>query len=142
MVTIDVDLSHLHEFGPAIPKIQKRGLKLMGSDLVNHLQRNSEIPGRLRVREGVLKSWSIVEESQDEIIIQSPARYTAAQNWGSTHMIRPKNKKALHWGGKPGYFSKGHSVTIPGKHFIEKSINEVKPKTDDYFKMAIQEVLG
>jgi len=24
------------------------------------------------------------------------------------HMIRPKNKKALHWGGKDGPFSKGH----------------------------------
>ena len=24
------------------------------------------------------------------------------------HMIRPKNKKALHWGGKGGPFSKGH----------------------------------
>ena len=24
------------------------------------------------------------------------------------HMIKPKNKKALHWGGKGGPFSKGH----------------------------------
>ena len=127
----------------------------MGSDLVNHLQRNSEIPGRLRVRHGLLKAWFIAEQSQDEIVIKSPAKYTAAQNWGSTHMIRPKNKKALHWGAKGGMiqgnnmtlptkgaFSKGHTVHIPAKHFIEKSIKEVEPKTDDYFKMAIQEVLG
>jgi phage gpG-like protein len=125
-----------------MPQIQKRGLQLMGLDLVNHLQRNSEIPGRLRVQHGLLKAWFIAEQSQDEIVIKSPAKYTAAQNWGSTHMIRPKNKKALHWGGQPGFFSKGHTVHIPGKHFIEKSIKEVEPKTDDYFKLAIQEVLG
>ena len=26
------------------------------------------------------------------------------------HFIAPRNKKALHWGGKPGFFSKGHMV--------------------------------
>lgn len=26
------------------------------------------------------------------------------------HMVSPRDKKALHWGGKPGFFSKGHKV--------------------------------
>lgn len=28
----------------------------------------------------------------------------------SSHFVVPKKKKALHWGGKPGFFSKGHFV--------------------------------
>lgn len=28
--------------------------------------------------------------------------------------IAPKNKKALHWGGKGGPFSKGHTIPHPG----------------------------
>ena len=136
MVTVDVDLSQYKEMGPRTKEINEKTLNLTAQDMVGTLMKNSP------VKHGLLKSWFIAEHSATSYTIKSPARYTAAQNWGSTHMIKPKSKKALHWGGKPGYFSKGHTVTIRGKHFVEDSIKEVKPRIDDHFKVAISEVLG
>ena len=136
MVQVDVDLSQYHDLGPNMKKVAEKGLNLTAQDMVGTLMKNSP------VKHGLLKSWFIAEHSATSYTIKSPARYTAAQNWGSTHMIKPKSKKALHWGGKPGYFSKGHTVTIRGKHFVEDSIKEVKPRIDDHFKVAISEVLG
>lgn len=136
MVQIEVDTSHLKQFGPAMPKIMKVGMNLIGQDMVNKLQRNSPVD------QGLLKSWAIVEQSASMIKIRSPAKYARAQNYGSKHMIRPKDKKALHWGGDPGFFSKGHMINITGKHFVEKSIEQVKPRIDEHFQVAINEVLG
>jgi len=142
MVQVDVDLSHLKNLGAGMPEVQKRGMELTALDLTAKLQKNSEIPGKLRVQHGVLKAWAPTKKSDSEYHVRSPAKYAAAQNWGSTHMIKPKSKKALHWGGKPGYFSKGHSITIPAKHFVERSIEQVQPRISNHFKVAINEVLG
>ena len=136
MVTVHVDTSHLKPLGGAMKEVQLRGMQLTGQDMLRTLMSNSP------VKHGLLKQWAITSQSANEIRIQSPAKYTAAQNWGSTHMIKPKNKKALHWGGTPGYFSKGHSITIKGKHFVEKSINAVTPRIKEHFDVAISEVLG
>lgn len=133
---IEVDTSHLKPLGPAMPKVMQRGMELAGQDMLNALQRNSP------VKHGLLRSWAIVEKGPTMVKIQSPAKYAAAQNYGSTHAVMPKNKKALHWGGDPGFFSKGHVVHIWGKHFVERSIAQVKPRIDDHFKVAISEVLG
>jgi hypothetical protein len=136
MVSVIVDTSKLKPLGGAMKEVQKRGMQLTGQDMLGELQRNSPR------KHGRLASWAVTSQSASEIKIQSPAEYTAAHNWGSTHMIKPKNKKALHWGGKPGYFSKGHEITITGKHFVEKSINAVTPRIQEHFQIAISEVLG
>ena len=136
MVQVDVDLSQYKEMGPRTKEINEKTLNLTAQDMIGALMRNSPVD------HGLLKQWAVTEHSATMYKIQSPAKYTAAQNWGSTHMIKPKSKKALHWGGKPGYFSKGHEVTIKGKHFVEKSIQEVQPRIQDHFKVAISEVIG
>ena len=135
MVTLDVDTSNLSEFGEAMPQIQQRGMELTAFDLINKLMRKSPVD------HGLLKQWFIASKSKDKIIIKSPAYYAKFQNYGTKpHMIKPKNKKALHWDGK--YYSKGHMVKgIKGKHFVENSISEVKPRIEDHFKVAISEVL-
>ena len=119
-----------------MPKVMQKGMDLIAQDMLNALQKNTNRD------HGYMASWAIVERSASMIKIQSPAKYAAAQNYGSKHMIKPKNKKALHWGGKPGYFSKGHMINIKGKHFVERSIEQVKPRIDSHFKVAISEVLG
>lgn len=134
MVQVDVDLSQYKEMGPRTKEINEKTLKLTAQDMVGTLMRNSP------VKHGLLKSWFIAEHSATSYTIKSPAKYTAAQNWGSVHMIKPKNKKALHWDGK--YFSKGHTVHIRGKHFVERSIEQVQPRIAEHFKVAISEVLG
>lgn len=136
MVQIDCDTSHLKQLGPSAKQIQKRGLLLTAQNLINELMTNSPVD------HGLLKQWAVTKQSSDSVTIQSPAIYAAAQNWGSKHMIKPKNKKALHWGGKPGYFSKGHMVEIKGKHFVEKSIKAVTPRIQENFQIAINEVVG
>lgn len=153
MVIVDVDLSHLKRFGPAMPKIQQRGLQLVGMDLLKPLKRHSPVD------QGLLRQWAIVSQSQSEVKIQSPAFYAKYQNDGtSPHMIRPKSKRALHWSGSmnmsitgnnisitgsKGGFSKGHMVGgIKGKKFVERSIQEVKPRIEQNFQVAINEVLG
>lgn len=85
------------------------------------------------VDHGLLKQWAVTSQSDSEITIQSPAIYAAAQNYGSEHWIDPKNKKALHWGGDPGYFSKGHMVKIEGKHFVEDSIEQTQSRISEFF---------
>ena len=66
-----------------------------------------------------------------------------SEKGSKSHGVAPVTFYALHWvQNGEDRFSKGHMVHIPAKHFIEKSIKEVEPKTDDYFKLAIQEVLG
>jgi hypothetical protein len=141
MVTVSVDLTKYKDLGPRTKQVTRRVLELSGLDLTAKLQKNSEIPGKLRVQHGLLKAWAPTKKSDSEYHVRSPARYTAAQNWGSTHTIKPKSKKALHWGGKPGYFSKGHSITIPAKHFVEKSINQITPRIPEYFQIAVNEVM-
>jgi hypothetical protein len=136
MVTVEVDYSHYKDLGPKTKEITKRGLELSALDLVNKLMKNSPVD------HGLLKQWAITSRTASSITIKSPAKYAAAQNWGSSHMIKPKSKKALHWGGSPGFFSKGHMINIKGKHFVEKSINEVRPKIPEHFQIAIKEVVG
>lgn len=141
MVTVDVDLTQLSDFSDEMPKIQEKGMNLTALDLLNRLKRKSPVD------HGLLRQWFIASKSKDKVIIKSPAKYTVYQNYGTdTHMIKPKNKKALFWGqynGKKPIMSKGHTVKgIKGKHFVENSIAEVQPRIQDHFKVAIREVLG
>lgn len=84
------------------------------------------------VDHGVLKQWAVTSQSDEEIVIQSPAEYAVYQNYGtSSHWIEPVNKKALHW---DGFFSKGHMVGgIEGKHFVEDSIEDTMTRIQTYF---------
>ena len=128
MVTVEVNLSDgLADLGGLSKEMIQSGLSKTAQDLISNLQINSPVD------HGLLKQWAVTEQSDTEITIQSPAIYAAAQNYGSTHWIAPKNAKALHWGGDPGFFSKGHEVTIPAKQFVEDSIEQTQARISEFF---------
>lgn len=128
MVTVTVELSDgLADLGNLGKETIQSGLNKTAQDLINELQSRSPVD------HGLLKQWAITSQSDLEVTIQSPAIYAAAQNYGSTHFIAPKNAKALHWGGDPGFFSKGHEITIPGKHFVEDSIEATQARIQEFF---------
>ena len=128
MVTVTVNMSDgLADLGGLSKEMLRDGLNKTAQDLIRNLQINSPVD------HGVLKQWAVTEQSDLEVTIQSPAIYAAAQNYGSTHFIAPKNAKALHWGGDPGFFSMGHEVTIPGQHFVEDSIEQTQARIAEFF---------
>ena len=135
-IELELDTSPIGKLGSMPSEAIPKALSYAAQDMTRFLQMNSPVD------HGLLKQWAITSRTASSITIKSPAKYTAAQNWGSSHMIKPKSKKALHWGGSPGFFSKGHMINIKGKHFVEKSINEVRPKIPEHFQIAIKEVVG
>ena len=102
------------------------GLNKTAQDLIRNLMINSPVD------HGLLKQWAVTSQSDNEIVIQSPAEYAPFQNYGtSAHWIEPVNKKALHWDGN---FSKGHMVSgIEGKHFVEDSIEQTSARIQEFF---------
>ena len=128
MVTVEVNLSDgLADLGGLSKEMIQSGLSKTAQDLISNLQINSPVD------HGLLKQWAVTEQSDTEIIIQSPAEYASYQNYGtSSHWIEPVNKKALHWDG--GFFSKGHMVSgIEGKHFVEDSIEQTQSRISEFF---------
>lgn len=118
-------------------KLQKQ---LMGNvikdtadKLVERLARNSPYD------HGLLAAWAITELDEDHALIESPAEYAKFQNYGTTaHMIKPVEARALHW---DKYYSRGHMVRgITGKHFVEKSIDEVKPMIGGFISRRLSEI--
>ena len=116
-------------------------------DMTRFLMRNSPVD------HGLLKSWFIESLSDERGVIKSPAFYAIYQDQGTkAHMIKPRNKKALHWMGtgnfyagglyhSHGYggFSKGHMVSgIKGKHFVDKSFNQLRPRMGGYLAKALE----
>ena len=125
MVTVEVNMSDgLADLGKLSKEMVTNGLNKTAQDLIRNLQINSPVD------HGLLKQWAVTSQTDTEVQIQSPAIYAAAQNYGSTHWIAPKNKKALHW---DGYFSKGHEITIPAKHFVEDSIEATQARIAEFF---------
>ena len=59
----------------------------------------------IRVDTRLYNKYSIITGYYDEGIAPH-GKYVLSGT--KPHMIKPKNKKALHWGGKSGPFSKGH----------------------------------
>ena len=101
-------------------------------DMTRFLMMNSPVD------HGLLKSWFIQSLSDERGVIKSPAFYAIYQDQGTkAHMIKPRNKKALHWEG--GGFSKGHMVSgIKGKHFVDKSFNQLRPRMNGYLAKALE----
>jgi hypothetical protein len=130
MVTVTVELSDgLANLGNLGKETIREGMSKTSQDLIRNLQIKSPVD------HGLLKQWAVTSESDMEVTIQSPAIYAAYQNYGtSEHWIEPFATFALHWGGSPGFFSKGHFVKgIEGKHFVEDSIEETQSRISEFF---------
>lgn len=130
MVTVEVNLSDgLADLGGLSKEMLSSGMSKTAQDLIRNLQINSPVD------HGLLKQWAVTSESDMEVTIQSPAIYAAAQNYGTEeHWVEPIATFALHWGGDPGFFSKGHFVGgIEGKHFVEDSIEQTQSRIAEFF---------
>ena len=140
-ITVELDTSQIGKLGSMPREATPRALGYAAQDMTRFLQQNTS-NGKPRVRHGLLKSWFIDSLSDTEAHIKSPAEYAIYQDQGTkAHMIRPVNRKALHWEG--GGFSKGHMVSgIKGKHFVEQSFNQLQPLIPGYFLKAFEEVQG
>ena len=141
MVTIDVDMSQLDKFGPAMPEIRKTAMNLIALDTQRTVDKLSPVD------EGVLHKWFIAEQSDSQVVIKSPAHYVGFVNYG--HPQRPGRFIPGVWKGDKFRYKKGAKTGmvlkkphVEGQHFIEEAIKQVTPRIDDHFKKAISEVLG
>ena len=100
-ITVELDTSQIGKLGSMPREATPRALSYAAQDMTRFLQMNSPVD------HGLLKQWFIDSLSDTEAHIKSPAEYAIYQDQGTkAHMIRPVNRKALHWEG--GGFSKGH----------------------------------
>lgn len=133
MVTVEVNISdNLANLGGLSKEMIQTGLNKTAQDLIRNLMIKSPVD------HGLLKQWAVTGQSDSEITVQSPAIYAAYQNYGtSEHWVEPFATFALHWGGSPGFFSKGHFVGgIEGKHFVEDSISETQTRISEFFTIT------
>lgn len=83
---------------------------------IKKLRDTGRLVGSIKPRHGAL--YAAVSAGSSNV------EYAAVHNFGHTFppmTIKPKNKKALHWGGKPGFFSKGHQIPsrrVPARPFM------------------------
>ena len=129
MVTVEVNVSDgLADLGGLSKEMLSSGMNKTAQDLIRNLQINSP------VAHGLLKQWAVTDQSDDEVTIQSPAIYAAAQNYGSEpYTIEPKNKKALFWEGADHPVKMVHHPGLPGKHFVEDSIEQTQSRIAEFF---------
>ena len=150
-ITVELDTSGIGKLGSMPREATPKALSYAAQDMTRFLQINSPVD------HGVLQQWFIDSLTDTEAHIKSPAEYAIYQDQGTRpHMIRPVNAKALHWEGtgtfyagglyhSHGYggFSKGHMVGgIQGRHFVDRSFEQLQPLVPGYFLKALEEVQG
>ena len=140
MVTVEVDLSGLDKFGPKMPEIRREGLKLSALDMQRTVDLFSPID------QGVLHKWFIAESSDSQYTIRSPAKYVGFVNYG--HSQRPGRFVPGVWNGGKFRYNPGAKTGmvlkapfVRGQHFVEKAVNDVTPRIDEHFMVAIEKVL-
>ena len=131
MVTVTVDLSDgLTDLGNLSKETIQSGLDKTAQDLIRNLQINSPVD------HGLLKQWAVTNQTDLEVEIQSPAIYAAAQNYGTDpYIIEPKNKKFLFWPGADHPVKMVHHPGLPGKHFVEDSIEATQARIAEFFSI-------
>ena len=140
MVTIDVDFSRLDNFGPKMVEIRRKTLQRTAQDTQRTVDKLSPID------EGVLHKWFISSLTDSQAVIKSPAHYVGFVNYG--HSQQPGRFIPGEWkGDKFKYKPKAKTGMVlkkshvEGQHFVEDAIDDVKPRIENHFKVAISEVL-
>ena len=137
MVTVEFDTSSLTgKLSNASTELISKTLEYTAEDLIRNLMINSPVD------HGLLKQWAITEQSDLEIVVQSPAEYAVYQNYGTApYDIYPKNRQYLWWPGAPHPVKHVSHPGIQAKHFVEDSIEAVTPRLEEFFHKAKEEVL-
>lgn len=131
MVTVEINMSDgLADLGGLSKEMITNGMEKTAQDLIRNLQINSPVD------HGLLKQWAVTDQSDLEVTIQSPAIYAAAQNYGTgPYIIEPKNKKFLFWEGAEHPVKMVHHPGLPGKHFVEDSIEQTQARIAEFFSI-------
>ena len=146
MVQISIDINkeniRLEHLGK---DVRKSVLSDAAQDMTRFLQRNSPRD------HGLLASWFIESMDENEAHIKSPAFYAIYQDQGTRpYTIYPKgiatyhagmkltSGSALWWPGAKHPVRKVNHPGIKGKHFVEKSFNQVKPRFGGYLAKALE----
>lgn len=115
-------------------------MELTAQDLIGKLMRYSPVD------HGLLRQWAVTKRTTDSITIRSPAKYAGHVNYG--HSQQPGRFVPGEWQGNKFRYKKGAKTGmvlkksyVPGRKFVERSINEVQPRISNHFKVAIREVL-
>lgn len=141
MVTVEVNLSDgLADLGGLSKEMLSSGMSKTAQDLIRNLQINSPVD------HGLLKGWFVESQTDEEVIIKSPAIYAAYQNYGTEpYDIYPKGQAVYHAGKQltagsalwwPGAEHPVKHVRHPGlkaKHFVEDSIEQTQSRIAEFF---------
>lgn len=141
-VTISVDSSKMQNISQHIPEIRKKGLNYAGQGMIRNLMINSPVD------HGLLKQWFVENQSDDEIEIRTPAKYSPFVNDGTGIYGPYKTPIYSKTVGKPLAFQVGGKMIYTkmirgqrGQKFVEKSIEQTQGKLANYFIKAVREVL-
>jgi hypothetical protein len=133
MVTVIVELTgNLGHLDELMKTTIKEGMSLTSQHLVAGLQSRSPVD------HGLLKQWAPHVISDTEIHVKSPAYYAGWVNDG--HPQQPGRFIPGSWqGDKFRYKPKAKTGMVlkksfvPGKHFVEASINATAPRIKEFF---------
>jgi len=133
MVTVTVETSgHIGNLEELPKEMIRDGLKKTSQVLINELQSRSPVD------HGLLKQWAVVNQSDTEIEIRSPAKYAGYVNYG--HPQRPGRFIPGTWkGDKFRYNPKAKTGMVlkkshvKGKKFVEASIKATQPRIKEFF---------
>ena len=140
-VIIHVNKDKLQNISEQIPKVKKRGLQLTSQGMMAELKKTSP------VKHGLLRSWFYSKITDDEVDIQTPAKYAKYVNDG-TGIYGPYHTPIIHPSiGKHFVFEAGGQIIFTrmirgqkGQHFVERSIEATKQRLGNYFRIAVSEV--
>ena len=132
MVTVTVDYSQVEGLGEKPRKAIKEGLGKSAKFMIAELMKRSPVD------HGLLKQWAIVEQTDTEVHIRSPAFYAGYVNYG--HSQQPGRFIPGSWsGGKFRYNPKSKTGMVlkashvSGQHFVEKSIEATNGRLAEFF---------
>ena len=145
-VTVDVDTSGLSSSFAKFPEAKALGLSYAAQEMVKVLMENTS-SGDPRVIHGRLKSWFIDSIDENEAHIKTQAEYAAWVNDG--HSQQPGRYIPGVWNGDRFEYDRNSPTGmvlkapyVEGRHFVEKSIDDVEGKLSEYFLKALEEVMG
>ena len=135
-IELELDTSPIGKLGSMPSEAIPKALSYAAQDMTRFLMQNSPVD------HGLLKQWFIESLDDEEAHIKSPAEYAVYQDQGTRpHLIESRWWNGyLYWEGADHPVKTVHHPGFPGKHFVEKSFNELQPRVPGYFLKALEEV--
>ena len=144
-IELELDTSPIGKLGSMPSEAIPKALSYAAQDMTRFLQMNSPVD------HGLLKQWFIESLDDEEAHIKSPAEYAVYQDQGTKpHMIYPRgvatyhagrkltSGSALWWPGAKHPVRKVNHPGIKGKHFVDKSFNQLRPRMGGYLAKALE----